>query len=922
MDCTAKDAMDQDITDLEFTTPTSSFVGEGELDGMDAFAIYFDLSFPKGAERDESLFGNWEMEINTSANNPILGTGASSKEKFVLSAPVFKNKVATEEDYWPIPLGYESKFIDDVTTIDPTAKSTDYGQQTVDITLFETGLAYGDDAVRFNLTLNLPATALAKGKQVLQYVQLKNLFAPEDPGIGMSCRVTVDNATDVTISSFEGPGSLLHKDNKDKTVSKQRTVDKKPAGEENFGFNIFARNDKDYETKTEYNGYKTVNCVADLKLIKENNDIEKVYNDWSVTVGARIYSSKTVTTFKEVPEFETVFSLSADTEEEEWFDPALLAAFDDVFDEDDEDFDFDFDIDVKEIIKKPLPEKKVEKDIASGKYTGKANMGMKALYNNIPKIDRDDQIEFIFEADIPKAALAPGKVIVQYAQLTGKTTSDIKIGLQCKVQVGNPDGVETYAFNDGALKATADTEWFLVNIDNIDYDTITNPVKSRSFYKLQGSNSKDLSVKTKNKTQRCKLILDVEKAQSLLFQEYDMVLGLIVYEDEWSTEHVQMVEEASTITLKQPAFKMKPVAKSTYDKVEVGEQKMKNEKNAAEPADKTALSLAPEDTVEQEIDIDYKPVKEQDIPDLMQLTFKTSGPKKMVKDGDGIFQYFQFRLKGSSDPYTTVGCYTEVGDADGSKSEVIAWEDAAKFDSATKQDKSLALMKSETAPVTRADQDTKKLFRKSFEATDYVEKVTADVSALSCTAVWDQPHKYGAKFDALFDKDYEVETGVRLFNDAADATKSTKVVEKAFDFKLEKPVYKFGDAYDFSDEPISLDAWSKGSDFDLSEIIPGSTGKGFLKLAGGFRVAPNFNSFSYQLQFAADLPATSMPDGEIFQFFVTKTDDGDASGDSKETFGCQVEVGNPLNAEVREFTKDFDASETGVAAADFNAASR
>lgn len=214
------------------------------------------------------------------------------------------------------------------------------------------------------------------------------------------------------------------------------------------------------------------------------------------------------------------------------------------------------------------------------------------------------------------------------------------------------------------------------------------------------------------------------------------------------------------------------------------------------------------------------------------------------------------------------------------------------------------------------------MFRKSFEANDYVDKVTDSVSALSCIAVWDQPHKYGPEFEALFGKTYEVETGVRLFDDAGDATKSKKIVEESFEFTLDKPEYKFGDAYDFSDKPSTLDAWSKGSDFDLSEIIEGATGKGFLKVAGGFRVAPNFNSFSYQLQFAADLPASAMPDGEMFQFFITKTDDGDAAGTTKETFGCMVEVGNPLNAEVRQFTGDFDAAETGVAVGDFNAANR
>jgi len=267
-----------------------------------------------------------------------------------------------------------------------------------------------------------------------------------------------------------------------------------------------------------------------------------------------------------------VFNLEQGAEEEEWFDPALLEAFADEYGDDELDFEFDdFDYDVKEIIKKPIPEKKATKEITGSKYDGKANMAMKALYNNIPKIDLPDQIEFLFEADIPKDALAPGKVIVQYAYLTGKTTKSLEIGLQCKVQVGNPDGVETWAFNGGDLKAVADQEWFIVNLDNIDFDTDVNPVKSRSFYKLAGSTSTDVAIKTKNKTQKCKLILDVDKNQPLLFQEYDMKLGLIVYEEEYSTEFVQMIEEDSTTTLAKPVFKMKAVAKSTFENVEVGE---------------------------------------------------------------------------------------------------------------------------------------------------------------------------------------------------------------------------------------------------------------------------------------------------------------------------------------------------------------
>ena len=406
------------------------------------------------------------MKLNSLVDG-VMGADASPVEKFSINAPVFKkDKIATIQDYRPIPLGDGYNFIDDLTAIDASQKTTDYGVQINEITMYETGLAYGDDAVRFNMTLTLPASILSKGKQVLQYVELVDLYSPDEPGIGMTCRVTVDNATDVTINSFEGAGSLKHKDSKDLTVNQQRSSDKQSGGEENFGFSIHGRNKKDYETRTEYNGYKTVTCMADLALIKGSDDMEKVYRTWQVTTGARIYDSKTATTFKEIPEFVEVFALGA--VEEEWFDPALLEEFDEVFDDLDLD-DIDFDFDVEDIINLPIPEEKATMTISGSKYNGAATMSMKGKYENIPKIDLPDQIVFIFEADIPKDALAPGKVIVQSANLVGKTTSAIEIGIQCKVQVGNADATETRAFKGGAFNPVAGKDWFEVNFDKEDY---------------------------------------------------------------------------------------------------------------------------------------------------------------------------------------------------------------------------------------------------------------------------------------------------------------------------------------------------------------------------------------------------------------------------------------------------------------------
>lgn len=97
-------------------------------------------------------------------------------------------------------------------------------------------------------------------------------------------------------------------------------------------------------------------------------------------------------------------------------------------------------------------------------------------------------------------------------------------------------------------------------------------------------------------------------------------------------------------------------------------------------------------------------------------------------------------------------------------------------------------MKSDVAPKTSADANAK-IFRASFDNKDYEKKVDGTVAQLNCIATWDNPDKYGDKAEALFGKSYEVETGVRIFNDAGNANLSVKVAEDTFEFTLDKPNY-------------------------------------------------------------------------------------------------------------------------------------
>lgn len=107
--CKVEDKDNVAITDLTFKLPPADSTGvivPGELDGMYMIDLSFDLEFSKGIDRDESVFGKWNMKINSVGGaNAIAGSAASSDEALVISAPVFKNKIATVDDYLSVPVG-------------------------------------------------------------------------------------------------------------------------------------------------------------------------------------------------------------------------------------------------------------------------------------------------------------------------------------------------------------------------------------------------------------------------------------------------------------------------------------------------------------------------------------------------------------------------------------------------------------------------------------------------------------------------------------------------------------------------------------------------------------------------------------------------------------------------------------------------
>jgi hypothetical protein len=72
-------------------------------------------------------------------------------------------------------------------------------------------------------------------------------------------------------------------------------------------------------------------------------------------------------------------------------------------------------------------------DEAAMGFSGKAVSSVLASYEVIPDLSDPDNINFLFIADIPRAALSEGAIIYQWAQLEPKTNQIGPLSIDCKV---------------------------------------------------------------------------------------------------------------------------------------------------------------------------------------------------------------------------------------------------------------------------------------------------------------------------------------------------------------------------------------------------------------------------------------------------------------------------------------------------------
>ena len=374
------------------------------------------------------------------------------------------------------------------------------------------------------------------------------------------------------------------------------------------------------------------------------------------------------------------------------------------------------------------------------------------------------------------------------------------------------------------------------------FKLVPEPKGDQDFYKLESNTENRRNLKQKCMTS-IKIPKDIDATvKTDLYNIYDVTIA-VRYHSADGTKHADFGKETLTETIEfvKPTFADKVIPfdadegipKDVDSKVAEGTVKSKPAEAAAKTALKTVDASLETAEIKQDVKIDYVAVKDMTRPDMIDLTFEVEGPSALVKTGDKIVQYLQYRVKDSSDEYKTSICIKTIGT---DEPEYDSFDTATDLSAVTaKAADDLVASGAKTAITDKFERGLGKDINKDDE--------TAGVKKLKCKASLLIKEKYDISFDDLF-KTYEYQSGAILYNDVTNAaTTLIHLAKDSDEFTLAKPEYeKFGEAAQFKEAPSELDLFTEYIDFDLSTFDSSFNGQGFLKFAGGFRVNPVYEN--------------------------------------------------------------------------------
>jgi len=292
-----------------------------------------------------------------------------------------------------------------------------------------------DDIMRLTWNMDLPSSLMKNGTVVYQYAQLLEeggVYGTDDL-IGVACASVVGNTTNIThVYNYFGPTSLQSGPGISDTVFDETNVDEQLPDYANVFF--------DYNETYAYSdwassieGNREIMCVADMPIPKQNRD-EAIFAQYTVIVGAHLYSSVTDNAPKTMKQQRTQFQLEEPDYTAEVVDEKTENLF---FDEDDEDKE-EVDIEILATTETTL-------DISATGVTGDAAQNFYTVMQLSDNFDDPDFLNLYFELDMPKELLKDGTIVYQFADLTPSGSSD-KIGISCQVTIGDASATKVREF--------------------------------------------------------------------------------------------------------------------------------------------------------------------------------------------------------------------------------------------------------------------------------------------------------------------------------------------------------------------------------------------------------------------------------------------------------------------------------------------
>lgn len=159
--------------------------------------------------------------------------------------------------------------------------------------------------------------------------------------------------------------------------------------------------------------------------------------------------------------------------------------------------------------------------------------------------------------------------------------------------------------------------------------------------------------------------------------------------------------------------------------------------------------------------------------------------------------------------------------------------------------------------------------------------------------------------DSMF-TEYEVTTGMRIYQTADSDSFETIIGETSFTYTLEAPTYEFGDEFEFDERPYDEAIFTTYKDFQMSEYVDDAEGVGLQVVQGLFKAIPNFQTTMWMFKFNLEMPSEYFDDDAYLFQWGTYQDTEQLM--DEVTVSCGITINDPYSAEMWEYDSSFDAS--------------